>query len=345
MLAIRLDTLGDVLMTTPAISALSAPPGREVTLLTSRPGAAIARLVPELSGVIAWDAPWMLASGREVDPEADRGLVEQLRAARFDGAVIFTAFSQPSLPAAFLCSLAGIPLRLAHSRDKPYALLTDWVRESEPEQGIRHEVRRQLDLVAHVGAATGDERLSLAVPPEATAAVRERLAAAGIGRDERWLVLHPGASAASRRYPPEAFTAAARRFADEDGARVVVTGDPGERDLADAVAAAVPRAVSLAGELELAELCALIAEAPLLVSNNTGPAHIAAAVGTPVVDVYALTNPQHAPWAVAHRVLFHDVACRWCHSSVCLTGHHGCVRGVAADAVVAAGRLIAADSG
>jgi lipopolysaccharide heptosyltransferase II len=340
VLVVRLDTLGDVLMATPAIRALAAP-GREVTLLTSRPGAAIARLVPELSAVIEWDAPWMRASGGQADADADLAMVERLRAGRFDAAVIFTAFSQPSLPAAFLCTLAGIPLRLAHSRDKPYALLTDWVRETEPEQGIRHEVRRQLDLVAHVGAATGDERLSLAVPAAATTAARERLGAAGIGGDDRWLVLHPGASAASRRYPPEAFGAAARRFADEDGARVVITGDERERELAGAIAGAVPGATSLAGELDLAELCALIAEAPLLVSNNTGPAHMAAAVGTPVVDVYALTNPQHAPWAVAHRVLSHDVPCRWCQSSVCLTGHHDCVRAVPSEAVVAAGRLIA----
>jgi lipopolysaccharide heptosyltransferase II len=276
-----------------------------------------------------------------VDPEADRALIERLRAGRFDAAVIFTAFSQPSLPAAFLCTLAGIPLRLAHSREKPYALLTDWVPETEPEHGIRHEVRRQLDLVAHVGAATADERLSLAVPPAASDAARAHLAAAGIGRDDRWLVLHPGASAASRRYPAEAFAAAARRFADEDGARVVVTGDARERELAGGIADAVPGATSLAGQLDIGQLCAVIAEAPLLVCNNTGPAHMAAAVGTPVVDVYALTNPQHAPWAVAHRVLFHDVPCRWCHSSVCLSGHHGCVRGVPSDAVVAAGRLIA----
>jgi lipopolysaccharide heptosyltransferase II len=340
VLAVRLDTVGDVLMATPAIRALAAP-RRELTLLTSKAGAAIARLVPELSEVIEWEAPWMRASGGQVDPEADRAMVEGLRAGRFDAAVIFTAFSQSSLPAAFLCTLAGIPLRLAHSRDKPYALLTDWVPETEPEHGIRHEVRRQLDLVAHVGAATGDERLSLAVPAAAAAAARERLGAAGIGGDDRWLVLHPGASAASRRYPPDAFAAAARRFADEDGARVVVTGDARERELAGGIAAAVPGAMSLAGELDLAELCAVIAEAPLLVSNNTGPAHLAAAVGTPVVDVYALTNPQHAPWAVAHRLLFRDVPCRWCHSSICLTGHHACVRGVPSDAVVEAGRLIA----
>ncbi|WP_374011329.1 glycosyltransferase family 9 protein [Massilia sp. Se16.2.3] len=67
----------------------------------------------------------------------------------------------------------------------------------------------------------------------------------------------------------------------------------------------------------MGELGALLAQASLVVSNNTGPAHIAAAVGTPVVDLYALTNPQHTPWRVPNRVLNHDVDCRYCHRSVC----------------------------
>jgi ADP-heptose:LPS heptosyltransferase len=93
---------------------------------------------------------------------------------------------------------------------------------------------------------------------------------------------------------------------------------------------------SLVGELGLAELGALIDEADLLVSNNTGPAHIAAAVGTPVVDLYALTNPQHTPWLVPSRVLNHDVPCRNCYKSVCPAGHHDCLRKVAPEMVAAA---------
>lgn len=88
-------------------------------------------------------------------------------------------------------------------------------------------------------------------------------------------------------------------------------------------------AYSLAGCLDFAELCALIESSDVLVSNNTAPAHIAAAVGTPVVDLYALTNPQHVPWRVPHRVLFRDVSCRYCYKSVCPAGHHACLAGVA----------------
>ena len=99
---------------------------------------------------------------------------------------------------------------------------------------------------------------------------------------------------------------------------------------------------SLAGRLSLGELGALIEAADLLICNNTGPAHIAAAVGTPVVDLYALTNPQHTPWQVESRVLFHDVPCRNCYKSVCPAGHHDCLRRVPPERVAEAARELLA---
>jgi len=93
--------------------------------------------------------------------------------------------------------------------------------------------------------------------------------------------------------------------------------------------------------LNLAELAALLKRAPLLISNNTGPVHVASAVGTPVVDLYALTNPQHTPWGVPCRVLSHDVPCRNCFKSICPEGHNDCLRKVPpADVVRAALELL-----
>jgi len=93
---------------------------------------------------------------------------------------------------------------------------------------------------------------------------------------------------------------------------------------------------SVAGALNIKEFSALVSLAPLLISNNTGPAHIAAATGTPVVDLYALTNPQHTPWMVLSRVLYHDVSCKFCYKSVCPMGHHDCLRLVPPGTVVQA---------
>lgn len=118
ILCVRLDSLGDVLMTTPAIRALrEAGDGRRITLLTSPAGAEIAQLVPEIDETIALEAIWMKHTPGRVDSSAERLLIERLRAERFDAAVIFTVFSQNPLPAATICYLADIPLRLAHCRE------------------------------------------------------------------------------------------------------------------------------------------------------------------------------------------------------------------------------------
>jgi lipopolysaccharide heptosyltransferase II len=340
LLAVRLDTIGDVLMTTPAMRALRGA-RRRITLLTSSGGAEAGRLVPEVDEVLTYDPPWMKGSPHRTG-EADRALVEVLRGRRFDGAVIFTAYTQSAWPAALLCHLAGIPRRLAHLREKPYQVLTDWVPDPEPERGIRHEVRRQLDLVASVGCRTDDERLSVEVPPAAEARGEDILNSLAPG--PAWAVVHPGATAPSRRYPAELFVEVCRSLARDHGWTLVLTGSGEEAGLVEEIRAGVPgRTHSLAGVVSLADLAAVLRRAPVLISNNTGPVHVAAAVGTPVVDIYALTNPQHTPWGVPNAVLFHDVPCRNCQSSVCLEGHHNCLRMVPPAAVVeAAVRLVGA---
>jgi len=212
-----------------------------------------------------------------------------------------------------------------------------WVSDPEPTRCVRHEVQRQLDLVAAVGCATADDRLSLRVPADAWAASAQRLENADVDLGRPWILMHPGATAASRRYPPEHFARAARLLARRYGQQVVFTGTADERSLVDGIRAAMGApSHSLAGSLTLAELAAVIARAPVLIANNTGPVHMAAALGTPVVDLYALTNPQHTPWRVASRVLSHDVPCKYCYKSVCPERHHDCLRRIAPEAVVRA---------
>jgi lipopolysaccharide heptosyltransferase II len=362
VLAVRLDNLGDLLMTTPALAAVRASlPGVHLTLLSSPAGAAAAPHLEMVDEVWPFRAPWM-QHGNSGSPDHDSPgsglgqdearLIARLAAGHFDAAVIFTVCTQSALPAALLCRLAGIPLRLAHSRENPYALLTDWVRDTDEvvaglplplqQRRARHEVERQLALVGAVGMHTPDDRLRFRLRPQDQQALALRLQAAGITPERPYAVLHPGASAASRRWPAARFGAVARALGQQ-GLAVVLSGGPDELALIDSVlqgALATPRpalpVLSLAGRLALGELAALIAGAQVLVANNSGPAHLAAALGTPVVNLYALTNPQHTPWRVAARVLSHDVPCRWCLKSICPQGHHACLLGVDAAPVVAA---------
>jgi lipopolysaccharide heptosyltransferase II len=326
ILCVRLDGLGDVLMCTPALRALrQARPGRRLTLLSSHSGAAAAPFIDELDGVIAYSAPWM-KSGLAHHHAAAADCVGTLAARRFDGAVIFTSYSQSALPAAMLCYLAGIPLRLAHCRENPYQLLTDWVADPEPGAMLRHEVRRQLDLVAGIGCDASGGPLSFRVCESALDAMRRRLADAAIDPRRPWILLHPGASAPSRRYPADKWIAVIRLLAARGASALVLSGSGDELALVEQIRAGCGVPVhSLAGKLDLGQLGAAIRLASVMVSNNTGPAHMAAANGTPLVDLYALTNPQHTPWQVEHRLLYHDVACRNCYKSVCPQGHHDCL--------------------
>lgn len=330
VLCIRLDNMGDVLMTTPAMRALkSAVPERRLTLMASRSGAGVASYVPEVDDVLSADTAWVKndAAGNH----QDWGAIRMIHEGGFDAAVIFTVYSQSALPAAMMCHLAGVPLVLAHSRENPYRLISDWVRETEPENGIRHEVQRQLDLVATVGAVCEDPRLSFATRPTDRLRMRERLSTLGVTHERGWVVAHCGATAPSRRYPADQF-AAALSLLNLQGRRLLLTGTASERALLDYIIDAAEMtglALNLAGELSLGELGCLIEDADVLISNNTGPVHIAAAVQTPVVDLYALTNPQHTPWEVEQRVLSADVACKYCYRSVCPMGTNACLAGIA----------------
>ncbi|HTH61411.1 MAG TPA: glycosyltransferase family 9 protein [Paraburkholderia sp.] len=338
ILCVRLDHLGDVLMTTPALRALrESAPGRHLTLFASPAGAAIAPYLADIDDLIVYDAPWA-SPAPQGSPHDHAAMIERLRDGGFDAAVIFTVYSQNPLPAATVCFQAGIARRLAHCRENPYSLLTDWIVEPEPHASVRHEVERQLALVEAVGARTSDPRMRIVVRDEDRDALRARLAAHGIAGDEPLVVVHPGATAASRRYASDKYARALDELTRADDCRVLLTGTADEAPLTRAIAdAAQPatraRLVDFAGAFALGEFIALLDSVDLLIANNSGPVHIAAALGTPVVDLYALTNPQHTPWRTPHRLLYRDVACRWCYRGECPVGHHACLQGVEADEV------------
>lgn len=317
-------------------------------MLGSRAGVALAPFLGDVDEVVEYDAPWV-ANRAEHAPARDLRMAEQLGQRHFDAAVIFTVYSQNPLPAAMMCHLAGIPRRLAHCRENPYALLTGWVHESEPEQHTRHEVERQLALVREVGATARDTRMRFDVREADRALLAARLAARGVDPHAPYFILHPGATAASRRYPAARFGLVAARLVRETGYPVLITGSHGERALAAEVRrtagyAARPALHDLAGTLSLGELGALLERATVLISNNSGPVHIASALGTPVADLYALTNPQHTPWQTAHRLLFRDVPCRWCYRGVCPQRHHACLRGVPPAEIVQAALELCAEA-
>ncbi len=334
ILAVRLDNLGDVLVTTPAIHAITASlPEAEVTLLAGSVGAQAGRLNPDIADVMVYEAPWMDPWSKLPQESArEQATIAAVRARRFDAAVIFTSFRQSPLPSAYLCYLADIPLRLAASIDGPGSLLT--TRHKHPER-MMHEVERGLDLVGAIGLGTDETDLVLRVPEEARRRVQEWVAG-----DGPLVVVHPGCSMPARTYPWDLYAEVVDLLVERLDAWVMLTGAGDERELVERIRdrlrpAARERTRTCAGELPFADFCALIEAADLAVTNNTGPMHVAAAVKTPVVALFALTNPpeQWGPWRVPHRQLFHEVPCRLCYSRVCPYGHE-CLRLVTPPMVV-----------
>jgi lipopolysaccharide heptosyltransferase II len=345
VLLIRLDNLGDVLVTTPAMHAVrQSLPDAELTLLASPVGAQVGRLNPDLDNVIVYDAPWMDPwSQLPQQPEREQAVIAQIAERRFDGAIIFTSYHQSALPAAYLCYLAAIPLRAAASIDGPGSLLT--TRHKHPER-MMHEVERGLDLVGALGMTTDETDLVLAVPDAARDELSSVLAACAVDPQKPLVVIHPGCSMPARTYPWEMYADVADELIEQLDVSVVLTGAEAERELVERVQARMTRhAVAVAGDLSFPAFCGLIETADLTITNNTGPMHISATLKTPVIALFALTNPpeQWGPWHVRHRQLYHDVPCRICYQRSCPYGHE-CLRLISPAMVVdAASEMLAED--
>src|SRR5438067_3966910 len=261
VLAIRLDNLGDVLVTTPALHAIKESlPAAELTLLASPVGAQVGLLNPDIDEVIIYQAPWMDPWHKlPQDSQREQDMIAQLRERHFDGAIIFTSFRQSPLPTAYLCYLADIPLRVAASIDGPGSLLT--TRHKHPER-MMHEVERGLDLVGAIGLTTPDRDLVLQVPEETRSHIDALLAASKGNRP--LVVVHPGCSMPARTYPWEMYAAVIDLLVEQLGAIVALTGSHDEQTLVERILCRAQGSTreqtrDFAGKLSFPDLCALIA--------------------------------------------------------------------------------------
>jgi len=326
VLVARQDNDGDVLLSGPAVRAVAARAGR-VTLLAGPRGRQAAAALPGVDHVEVVRAPWIDPEPTPVAPGDMEAVVARLADLRVDMALVLTSYHQSPLPLALLLRMAGVPWIGAISDDYPGSLLD--LRHRVPDDV--HEVERALSLVTAAGfpPAPGDTALRV-----------RRGGRAPDGLPEGYVVVHPGASVPARAWPA-AHNTALVGLLTAAGLPVVVTGGPGETALTAAVAAggAPGRAMDLGGLTDFAGLAEVLAGARAVVVGNTGPAHLAAAVGTPVVWLHAPTVPEvrWRPWRVPYVRLAHDVPCAGCRARVCPVPAHPCLSAVtpaqAADAL------------
>ena len=307
ILCIRPDNLGDLLMTYPAIKALKETFHCRITVLCSSMSAGLVPFLPAIDEHILFDVPWVRSKSVS-ETKALFDIVEVLKSKKFDAAVIFTVYSQNPLPSAMIAWLAGIPKRLAYCRENPYDLLTDWVPDQEPYTFIQHQVKRDLSLVASVGAEIEDERLVLKNENDQWPALQKKIMDAGIDLNKPWLIMHAGVSEPKRQYPNDLWIKAGKQIVEDLDHQIILTGTASEKNLVSCLQQGIGHgSFSLAGELALDEFITLISHTALVISVNTATVHIAAAVGTPVVVLYAITNPQHTPWMAKGKLLLYDI--------------------------------------
>jgi ADP-heptose:LPS heptosyltransferase len=334
-LVARLDGTGDVLLQGQAVRAVAAS-SRHVALLCGPRGEAAARLLPGVDEVLTFAAGWIDPEPVPVTRREAMALARRVEELDVDVAVLLMSSDQSPLPLALLLRMADVGRVGAISPDYPGSLLDvrHWVDDDV------HEVERSLSLVAAMGfrLPSGDDgRLRVErrghLPP-------------GVLALAPYIAVHPGASAPARAWSREKHAALLRLLVAK-GQRVVVTGSAAEADLcAHVVGEPRPEVLDLSGRTDLAGLTEVLAGARALICGNTGPAHLAAAVGTPVVSLFAPVVPaaRWRPWMVPHRLLGRqDAPCAGSRARVCPVPGHPCLEEIEPAHVVDALESVARD--
>ncbi|MFN8499512.1 MAG: glycosyltransferase family 9 protein [Anaerolineae bacterium] len=319
ILAMRMDNLGDVVMTGPALRAVKeTSPEARITLLGSTGGVAAVPLLPWIDEAVGWRSIWQDLGHLPFDPARERELIDMLAARRFDAAIIFTSFSQTPHAPGYVAYLAGIPLRAGESKEFGGRVLTTELKGAPDDM---HQAERNLRLVEALGFAVRDRSLTIAIPDDARESAARLLARAGVNSRKPFILLHPGASARARRYPPDRSGQVAEMLARR-GWQVLVTGVEREAPILDVVAAHAPHAHFLIAETTLPQYAALVEAAQLVICGNTLPLHLADATATPVLSLYSGTDyeSQWTPRRTPHRLLRRPTACHPCYLFDCPIG-------------------------
>jgi len=318
--------VGDAVLTTPALAALRAGfPQAKITLLAKPAIAELLQAHPALDEIVLY---------RDPGPHGGLGgkvaLAIQLNHGRYDLAVLL----QNAFEAAAVTALAGIPNRYGYATDGRSLLLTHRVALT-PTLRRMHQVAYYLELLRPLGIPVEPSAPTLYMTPEEDVAAVERLRTFGVDADKMLIGLNPGSIYGSaKRWIPERFAQVADRLAVEQGAAVLIFGGKGEEALGTAIAGMMMAPTSvLSGQTTVRQMMALVKRCRLFLTNDTGPMHIAAAFGVPLVAIFGPTNPATtSPYGPGHELVRHPVECSPCLLRECPIDHR-CMVGIGVEEV------------
>lgn len=345
VLLLRLERIGDLLMTLDALAAVRArAPAAEIRLVVGSWNAALARLLPAVDRVETIDAPWLSQEGTRSSPQELAARIRRWRRDDVDLAINF----EPDVRSNALLAASGARRRVGYAAGGGGGFLTDVL----PYDRSAHSAANALRLVDRAlpdgGASPGvSAGPALRIPAEAETRAAGRLESC----DRRGPVvgINPGAGRAIKEWPAARFAAAAAALAERDAATIVLLGSASETTTAAAVRDALPphvRLVDLAGDAPLVDLAAVLRRLSVLLTADTGPMHLAAAVGTPVVGIFGPSDPvRYAPLSRRSAVVCADLWCRPCGRMRrpprrCGHGTPDCLSGIRVEAVVDAARRL-----
>ena len=298
-LFIRTDRLGETLLNLPAVAALKhALPNASLTLLVQSELAPLVADAPGVDGVLTYDDmprwPWWRRAIH---------LGRRLRPHRFDVVVV----SNPKKELHLAAWVAGIPRRVGYGRKWGW-LLTDRLQDRKA-LGERHEVEYNLELIQALGLPTGASEWQFPRFTREQAEVLQLLERLGIGASKPFIAVHPWTSNPVKAWPADRYQALMQRVVERLGVPVALIGGPEEVLSAPSLLLEARAVANVVGQLSLKQLAALLQRARCLVSNDSGPVHLAAAVKTKTLVLFgatsAATGPARwGPWGNDHVVIW-----------------------------------------
>jgi lipopolysaccharide heptosyltransferase II len=326
LLVMRPDTIGDVIMLTPALRTLKEVlPHAEITLLTSSRGSQAAPLLPWVDDVMVYPPLWReITESSLLNLRKDMAFIEQLREQRFSAAMIFTGLAESPWPSAYACYLAGIPQRVGFANDLNSSALSHYLL---PPADDFHQVDRNLNLLEAIGIYDAHNQMELRISEEIEKRANELLSENGIQPGTPYIVLSPEAGLPGHRYNPHYFAAAAHILSAQTELQMLIAGSSSDLEAIQPLLQLANENLygnvhSLVGKAMLPELAALIRGARLTITNRSAAMHIADIFQCPMVVIYPGTDATNSwkPRSSSARVLSRPTSCSLCFESDCRYG-------------------------
>ena len=336
IIIVRMDRVGDVVLSSPAIKAVrDAYPDSHIAVLVRPYAREVIEGNPYIDEVITYDK-----SGEEKGIFGKIKFIVRLKNKKFDLAIIL----HPKNSSHILTYLAGIPKRLGYNK-KSGIFLTKKIPHTK-QYGLKHEIDYVLGLLRYIGIESSDKSLHMPVKMLSEERIKGLFDKNGISQNDPVVTIHPAASCRSRRWALERFAKTADVLAEKYGARIVIISGPGDdKMMGDKVAELMKsRPLNLAGKTSISDLASVLRRSRLLISNDSGPVHISCAVGTPVIAIFSrkdrgLSPERWGPVGKRDIVLYKDAGCEICLAHNCKLGFK-CLDMISVEDVLAAAEQI-----